>query len=269
MRLSGCIETLFIREHASADDRIRACAKSGLYGVEFWRWSDKSLEQIERALGETGLALTFMSNEPRVPIVDPATHPDFINGLRDSVSVATRLRASGLGVLVDDRGIVGGDSPRTRLSRAEQHAAIVAALKRAAPIAADSGLTLLVEPLNSVLDHQGHFLDRTPEGLDIIEEVGHPHVLLLYDMYHSTMMGERPDDVIGNRGSLIGHVHVADVPGRHEPGSGTIDWSGYMATLAAKSYQGPIGLEYFPTGATLDSLRQARTALSARQSSGK
>jgi hydroxypyruvate isomerase len=65
-------------------------------------------------------------------------------------------------------------------------------------------------------------------------------------MYHSTMMGERPDDVIGNLGNLIGHVHVADVPGRHEPGSGTIDVSGYMATLAAKSYQGPIGLELFP-----------------------
>jgi hydroxypyruvate isomerase len=267
MRLSGCIETLFVREHPSAEERIRACAKSGLYGVEFWRWSDKSLEKVERALGETGLALTFMSNEPRLPIVDPATHRDFIKGLRDSVRVATRLKASGLGILVDDRGIDGGDSPRAGVSLAEQHAAIVVALKLAAPIAADSGLRLYAEPLNSVLDHKGHFLDRTPEGLDIVEEVGHPHVLLLYDMYHSTMMGERPDEVIGDRAGLIGHVHVADVPGRHEPGSGTIDWPAYMATLAAKSYQGPIGLEYFPTGATLESLHRARKALSEGQSS--
>jgi hydroxypyruvate isomerase len=154
------------------------------------------------------------------------------------------------------------------VSRAEQHAAIVLALKQAAPIAADSGLRLFVEPLNSVLDHKGHFLDRTPEGLDIVEEVGHPHVLLLYDMYHSAMMGERPDEVIADRGRLIGHVHVADVPGRHEPGSGTIDWSAYMATLAAKGYQGPIGLEYFPTQATLDSLHRAQATLSASRSSG-
>src|SRR4029079_2289040 len=127
--------------------------------------------------------------------------------------------------------------------RGEQHAAIVAALKTAAPGAADARVSLLVEPLNSRLDHVGYFLDSTAEGLDIIEEVDHPSVRLLYDMYHSTMMGERPAEVLGNRAPLVGHVHVADVPGRHEPGSGTVDWRSSMATLASLGYAGAIGLE--------------------------
>jgi hydroxypyruvate isomerase len=119
--------------------------------------------------------------------------------------------------------------------------------------------------LNSILDHKGHFLDRTLEGLDIIEETGHPNVLLLYDMYHSTMMGEHPDEVVGHRADLIGHVHVADVPGRHEPGSGTIDWSAFIAMLKAWGYSGPIGLEYWPTGSTSDSLNLTRNTLNAPQ----
>ena len=80
-------------------------------------------------------------------------------------------------------------------------------------------------------------------------------------MYHSTMMGEQPGEVLADRASLVGHVHVADVPGRHEPGSGTIDWRGYMAVLAGKGYDGAIGLEFWPSGSTLDALDLTRRQL--------
>lgn len=261
MKLSGCLDSLFLREYPVFEDRIRACAEAGLDGVEFWLWRDKDLNKVERALDETDLQLTLFSTEPRSPIVDPATHREFIDGVRESSGVAKRLGASGLCVLVDDRGVGGGNEPRTNTTRNEQHRAVVAALRMAAPIAADAGLSLLVEPLNSRLDHVGYFLDSTREGLDIIEEVDHPSVRLLYDMYHSTMMGEHPAEVLGDRAWLVGHVHVADVPGRHEPGSGTIDWTASMATLRDLGYRGMIGLEYWPTGSTLTSLTLTRTRL--------
>ena len=95
----------------------------------------------------------------------------------------------------------------------------------------------------------------------MVEEVGHPAVRLLYDMYHSAMMDEDPAAVLGDRGGLVGHVHVADLPGRHEPGSGTIDWRSAMAKLAAKGYRGPIELEFWPTAATIDALRLMRREL--------
>src|SRR4051812_47632524 len=105
MELSGCIESLFMREHDAVDARIRACAAAGLDAVEFWLWRDKDLDKIERALGDTGLALTLFSAEPRSPIVDPATHSAFLAGLRESATVARRLKAPALCVLVDDRGV--------------------------------------------------------------------------------------------------------------------------------------------------------------------
>lgn len=265
MELSGCVESLFVREHAAVDERIRACAAAGLEAVEFWLWRDKDLDKIERALVDTGLRLTLFSAEPRSPIVDPATHRGFIAGLRDSVAAARRLKAPALCVLVDDRGVGAPTSEPRASSRHAQHGAVVAALKQAAPIAEDAGITLLVEPLNSKLDHKGYFLDRTPEALDIIAEVDHPAVRLLYDMYHSKMMGETFDVVLAGRGGLVGHVHVADVPGRHEPGSGSIDWPAAMATLAAEGYRGAIGLEFWPTGATLDALNSTRATLERRK----
>ncbi len=261
MELSACIESLFVREHHAFDERIRASAAAGLDAIEFWLWRDKDLDAIERALGDTGLRLTLFSAEPRSAIVDPASHRDFIDGLRESLMVAQRLKASALCILTDDRGLGGGDQPRTDLPKGRQKAAVIAALKLAAPFAADAGVKLLVEPLNSVLDHTGHFLDTTPEALDIIGEVDHPAVSLLYDMYHSTMMGERPAAMLGACRQPPGHVHVADVPGRHEPGSGTIDWPAYMMALSTIGYQGSIGLEYWPTGSTADSIVGARLLL--------
>ena len=267
MELSGCLDSLFLREHQTYEARIRACAAAGLEAVEFWHWRDKDLDTIERALRDAGTALTLFSTEPRSPIVDSATHGEFLAGVRESAAVAKRLKAFGLCVLVDDRGLGAAPKEPRTTPRATQHAAIVAALKRAAPIAADAGIVLLVEPPNSDLDHKGYFLDRTPEGLDIIEEVDHPAVRLLYDMYHSKMMGEDFAEILAGRGRLVGHVHVADVPGRHEPGSGTVDWAAGVATLASEGYRGRVGLEFWPTGGTVEALRLTRTTLGVGRNS--
>jgi len=258
-QFSACVEALFTREHAAIADRIRASAAAKLDAVEFWSWRDKDLDAVERALADTGLRLTLFSSEPRSPIVDPAARGEFVEGVRDSVRIAKRLKASALCVLVDDRGVGAPTAePRAHLSRRAQRAAIVAALREAAPIATDSGVTLLVEPLNSKLDHKGYFLDRTADGLDIVEEVDSLAVRLLYDLYHSAMMGEEPGGALGARGRLVGHVHVADMPGRHEPGSGDIDWASALAALALAGYRGPIGVEFWPRGSTLDALALMR-----------
>jgi len=100
--------------------------------------------------------------------------------------------------------------------------------------------------------------------LDIIEEVDRQGVKLLYDMYHSTAMGELPEEVLGDRIHLVGHVQVADSPGRREPGSGNIDWPQYMRILKAKGYAGAIGLEYRPTGDSLESIRLTYKSLGLR-----
>ena len=253
MTLSGCIEMLFVAEHADYPSRIRACRAAGLGAVEFWRWRDKDIEAIAAASRETGLPVSVFSVEPGGRLVDPATHGEFLQGLRETIPVAARLGTRRLIVLSGD-SLPGVDV-------GTQREAVVAALRVAAPIAADAGVTLLLEPLNTRVDHVGCFLDHTADGLDIVDAVAHPAVRLLYDIYHSAMMAEDPAVVLAGRGDRVGYVHAADTGGRHQPGSGTIDWGHALGTLAGLGYGGPIGLEFRPAGATDAALRETLAKL--------
>ncbi len=246
MTLSACIEWLFAEGGRSFPDRIRAAADAGLERVEFWNLGDRNVDAIRSALRETGVRVTGFVSEPAARLVDPATHDEFVAGVRRSAAVASRLGADGLIV-------VSGDT-QPGVSSVEQRHAIAGALGRAAPIAAEHGICLLLEPLNSLIDHKGYFLDSTPEALGIVRDVGHPSVRLLYDLYHSTVMGEDPAAVLSGAGDLVGHVHLADAPGRHEPGTGDIDWPRQLAALRTAGYEGALGLEYMPVRDTLSSL---------------
>ena len=138
----------------------------------------------------------------------------------------------------------------------------MAALRDAAPRAEQAGIVLALENLNSRVDHPGTFLDATTEALDIVDEVGSPGLKLLYDLYHSVTMGEDPSSVLRERLDRVRHVQIADVPGRHEPGSGRIDWPTTLAWLRANGYGGWIGLEYAPSGDSAASLAFVRSAVS-------
>jgi hydroxypyruvate isomerase len=114
-------------------------------------------------------------------------------------------------------------------------------------------VTITLEPLNDRVDHPGYFLTSTTEGLDIVDEVGRSEIRLLYDVYHAAAMGEEIA-LLGGRVDRIAHVHLADTPGRHEPGTGAMDWQARLDWLAARGYDGLVGLEYTPvaeTGASL------------------
>jgi len=250
MLLSPCIEWIFKAEHENFCDRIRAASAAGFKAVEFHMWRNKPLDEVERALAETGVLLTSFLVEPRVMLTDPAADEATLAAVRESLPVAKRLKAQAL--------VVASGPIMQGRERAAQHAAMVSVLKKAARLAEDAGVSLLLEPVNTRVDHPGVFLDLTPEGLDIIDEVGSPRLRLLYDMYHSTCMGEKPAEVLGDRMHLVAHVQVADAPGRNEPGSGAIDWPAYLGVLRTKGYKGAIGLEYRPTGDSLASLHRTR-----------
>ena len=252
IELSACIEWLFAEEPAFAA-RITRAAEAGLPCVEFWTWRDKDIAAIAAALDASGVRLTSFLSQPEANLVDPATHPEFLAGVEESAAVAASLGCHGLIVLAGDRLSGRADG--------EQRAAVVAALREAAPRAAEHGVTLLLEPLNSRVDHVGTFLDATTDGLDIVEAVGAPGVKLLLDVYHAVVMGEVPQDVVGERVGLVGHVHVADAPGRHEPGTGTIDWAVIAGWLSASGYAGAVGLEYMPSQPTVDSMELIRKAV--------
>lgn len=246
-RYSACIEWLFANEAPSVPDRIRAAKAAGLDGIEFWHWSNKDLDAVRTALDETGLPLAGILCEPIAKITDPEAHSLFLEGVRASLGAALKLGAP---VMIAQAG-----DDRTGIPREAQHAALVKVLKDAADILKGSGVVLALEPLNDRVDHPGYYLTSTIEGLDIVDEVDRPEIRLLYDIYHSAMMGEHIEDVLEGRLDRVVHVHLADTQGRGEPGSGTMDWQARLDWLAAQGYAGFVGLEYRPTGSTEESLR--------------
>jgi hydroxypyruvate isomerase len=246
-RYSACIEMLFVTEADNIPDRIRLAKAAGLDGIEFWLWSNKDLGAVKEALAETGLPLTGILCEPIAMITDPDAHAAFLDGVRASLAAALELGAPMM--------IAQSGNDRAGVPREAQHAALVKVMKEAADILKGSGVVLALEPLNDRVDHIGYYLTSTVEGLDIIDEVDRPEIKLLYDIYHSAMMGERIEDVLDGRLDRVVHVHLADTQGRGEPGSGTMDWQARLEWLADQGYSGFIGLEYRPTGSTEDSLR--------------
>lgn len=246
MRYSACIEWLFAPEATEFPDRIRAAKAAGLDAVEFWRWSTKDLDAIQAALKETGLPLAGILCEPIAALTHGQDHQRFLDGVAASLRVAKRLGAPML--------IAQSGDEQPDLSRAEQHAAIVKVLKDAAKLLEGSGVVLGLEPLNDRIDHPGYYLTSTEEGLDIIDEVGRPEVRLVYDIYHSAVMGEATERVLKGRLDRVVHVHLADAPGRGEPGSGAMDWSDRLEWLEQQGYAGYVGLEYRPTIGTVEGL---------------
>ncbi|ACE92556.1 hydroxypyruvate isomerase protein [Rhizobium phaseoli] len=252
-RYSACIEWLFAEEGDSIPDRIRRTHTGGLTAVEFWRWTDKDLDAVEAALDETDLEVTSLVAEPMIALTDAANRQAWLAGLAESVAVARRLGAP---VLIAQAG-----DDLAGFSREEQRRALTETLKVGADILKGSGVRLGVEPLNTRIDHIGYFLDSTREGLDIVDDVARPEIGIVYDIYHSAVMGERTEDVLKDRLDRVFHVHVADHPGRNEPGSGGIDLSHRLNWIFANGYDGAVGLEYRPIRPGADAVRAAIASL--------
>ncbi|MBA8881983.1 TIM barrel protein [Phyllobacterium myrsinacearum] len=246
MKYSACIEWLFASESPDFANRIRLARDAGLDAIEFWKWTEKDIPAVEKALAETKLSLSSLVAEPMIPLTDTASHDAFLVGLRASAEMANRLGAK---VLIAQ---AGDDLPGR--TRAEQHQALVDCLGHAADVLAGTGVVLGLEPLNTLIDHKGYFLHSTVEGLDIVDEVNRPEIRIVYDIYHSLVMGEDTANVLKDRIDRVAHVHVADHPGRNEPGSGTLELSKSLHWLFDNGYDGFVGLEYRPTADTQSSL---------------
>jgi hydroxypyruvate isomerase len=244
--IAANMEWLFTEAGDGTAERIRAAADHGLTAVEIWGWRDKDLDAIETALHDTGVTLLSLIVDPKLDLTDPSTQVEYLEGVRDSLAVAQRLHAPFLVAVAGDE-IDGVD-------RSTQHRAVVDTLAAAAAMLDGSDVTILLEPLNTRVDHVGTYLSSTREGLDIVREVGSPHLKLLLDAYHALMMDEDLAEVVGDDIALVGHVQVADAPGRHEPGTGTIDWEQQLGILRDLGYAGWFGMEYTPTTETVASL---------------
>jgi len=147
--------------------------------------------------------------------------------------------------------LAGKLPPNVRPERA--HATFVDNLRFAAAALAPHGIDVLIEPLND-RDNPGYFLTRSSQAADIIAEAAAPNLFLQYDCYHMQRMEGDLAHTLRARLPIIRHIQIADVPGRHEPGSGEIHYPFLFRLLDELGYDGWVGCEYVPATTTLDGL---------------
>ena len=233
-------------------ERFSAARAAGFDAVEFLFPYEFGHQAIRQRLDEQGLQVVLFNISPgdyaagdRGILSHPHRRADFQRTLQEALTYAHALGSPRIHVMVGNR------LPDT--AHALQFATIVENLGWAAPLAAAAGVTLVVEPLNAT-DQPRYFIHTTAEGMAIVEAVNHPHVRLQYDVYHAQMTEGNLLNTIQRYLPYIGHIQVSDVPGRHEPGTGEINYPAIFATLEQLGYAGYIGLEYHPSGDTDQSL---------------
>jgi hydroxypyruvate isomerase len=260
-RLSPCLEWIFAEDEA-VEDRIAAAAKFGLRQVEFWFWRSRGVGRLAAALEANGAGVSAVVVDPQADIANRSTHQTWLKNVEDSAAVAAQLRSQVLVATAGHRTAGGpGDS--------EQLEVVTDALTQAAGIAAAHGVRIALEPLNDRVDHPGTLLTSSLVASQVIDSVGSPSLGILLDVYHSHAMGEDVVKIVHALGPRIFHVQIADDPGRHEPGTGRIDWVPLLAALDEVGYDGNIGLEYKPTMASDKSVSFATQALKGNLSTQK
>lgn len=190
-------------------------------------------------------------------LTDPEDRPAYLERVREAMRCCGELGAP--------MAITCTGNLQPGIDRGVQRQSIVDGLVAAGDIAGEAGVTLVVEPLNTQVDHAGYFLDQPEAGAEIVREVDHPHVGLLFDVYHMQVMRGNVIETIRACRDVIRHFHSAGVPGRHELDTGELDYPRILAAVAEMGYQGCFGLEYFPRDEAKASLARMRALLSDRK----
>jgi len=233
-------------------DRFARAAQAGFEAVEFLFPYPYSAIDIRSRLDEHRLQLV-LHNLPagdwdageRGIACHPGRVDEFRAGVTQGIAYATTL---GVGQL----NCLAGKLPEG-VSREEAHATFVANLRYAAAEFAKARLRLLIEPINT-FDIPGFFLNRTDQAVAILDEVGLANVYVQYDLYHAQRTEGELAGTLSRHLARIGHVQLADNPGRHEPGTGEMNYAFLFRHLDSIGYNGWVGCEYKPAGLTEDGL---------------
>lgn len=245
--------------------QIEMVADAGYGGFEFGDWRAADAKQINALARRRGVeCVNIVGNKGVNPVgmglCDPAEREGFLAEIKASAEAALRFETKQVVVL-------SGFKVK-HLSRAQQHASIVEGLKRAHDIVAPRGVTMIIEVVNTLAkieplnpkgnNHADYYLDRTAEAFEIMREVGSPNLKLLYDLYHVQIMEGNLIETLRANVAEIAHIHIGDVPGRQEPGTGEIHHPNVFRAIRDCGFNGFVGMEYVASKDPMQTLREVR-----------
>ncbi len=253
----------------SFEEKLETVARAGLQSVELLGehtgWSAEDIRRFRHTAESFRLRIDVIGANPHwrekaVSMVDPGQRDGLLAEVRKNIEVALELGAPML-VLMAGLAVDG-------LSHDQQIENLVASCRQCGDLAAEAGVGLLVEPLNN-RDEPGFFLNSCVEGLEVVKRAGHPHVRLLFDLYHEQVQSGNLIATIENAAPYVAVFHVADNPGRHEPGTGEIYFPNVYRAIRDVDFDGYIAMEYLPATDPVRSLIRSvdgmRAALADRK----
>ncbi len=245
LKKCACIDTLYTE--LDWKDRFRAAKEDGFAAVEFWDWRIRDLDETKEAAEKAGIAISGFNGDADYSLVDPEQKEAYLDALRQSMDAAKKVGARSLTIhsnALGEGGIVVNHYDN--LSDTVKLCAMYDALLACAKMAEKEEISLNLEALNVTTDHVGNFLEKTQTGAEICRLIHSPRLKILYDVYHMQINEGCICDTISSYADQFGHVHVADAPGRHEPGTGEINYKTVIRHLEKCGYTGLVGYELFP-----------------------
>ena len=241
-----------LEKQAPLERCIEIVAAAGYQGVElvgeFQKWSKADTRRIIARMRSLGLVVDAMSGV-KAGFADPSDSTEFRTQFAAQISAAQELECPQIILLSGKR--VDGLDPKA------QYLASIENLKRAADLVSKNNIQIVIEPVDP-LENPMIYLTSVTEGFELVREIGSQSVKVLYDFYHEQRAFGNLIEKLEKNIDWVGLVHVADVPGRHEPGTGEIDYGNIFRKLAELKYDKFIAMEYYPTEDPTASLRAAR-----------
>ena len=250
LKPSVCVDAVF--ENRPISEAIESVAASGISAFEFWCWWEKDLNEVQRLRDAHNLTIPAFCTR-FISLVDPELRAAYLDGLEASIAAAQQLNCKTLILQVGDH--------RVRIPRAEQRQSLVDGLKQAGEMFEPTDVTLVIEPLNEMIDHAGYYLVRSDEAFEIVEAVGSSHVRVLFDIYHQQISEGHLIHNITQQIDKIDHFHAAGNPGRHELTEGEIHYPRIFDAIQKTDFDGFVALEYWPLHDPMIGLNQTAKCL--------
>lgn len=221
--------------------QLQKTKEHGFNGLEFYRWQSLGdLGEFAKAQEKIGIGIAATCTTC-FNLVDASARDDYLAGLEATIHACEILGARSI--------ITQTGNEMAGVSREIQRDSMIETLKHCADLLEGSDIILEVEPLNGLINHPGHFLQRSDESVYVIDQVNSPNIKLVFDVYHQQIT---EGNVIRNATDYIdriNHYHIADNPGRQQPGTGELNYVNILKAIRETGFAGFVGLE---CGYTLD-----------------
>ena len=233
----------FLADELSIPQRLAKFSQHGFFAIEYnglMSHPRAEVSKIRKKLDSLGIEMGIFVANPNgwktAGLCDPAERANFLADLRQAIEYHRIIGNNFCTV------ITGPEKPT--IPRSQQKQNVIDGLKAAAEILEPTALTIVVEPLNVLVNHPGHFLVYSEEAAEIMEAVGSSKVKILFDIYHQQISEGNLINNIKMHLPYIGYFQVGDVPGRKEPGTGEVNWQNVFKTIYDTGYRGILGMEH-------------------------